>query len=145
MSRISRRYFLIGSTLASVAACTLAMKTHRHTAALNASDVMPFSPNFRVLITDEVRPIGTALQLMHPDHAAPAIYIAGITITAEEMQGSAHIPSGDVLYDPASRMLQRLHEDRCSDVRGTSPSSTTAHRPVYGLRAQPRPARGGHC
>ncbi len=150
MSKTSRRQFLIGTALASVAALTA---THRQThlpvdKSLTDNESWFFrtpydGPTFTVLTTGPTLPLPTTLDLVGP-HGSRVMYRTGETITQERAASMTSEDSGPVLYDRTARMMQRLHEvhdpmGQRSDPHHEMPLSLT--RRHAGVRW---PDHGGH-
>ncbi len=123
MSKTSRRQFLIGTALASVAALTT---THRQThLPVDKSLTYDWSevrgPSFQVLMTGPLMVEETDLLINGPD--GRRMYRTGETITQERAASMTSEHSGPVLYDRATRMMQRLHEVRDFMGRTSNPPS----------------------
>jgi len=140
--KTSRRRFLIGTALASVAALTPATRTHRETPALSAHEVMDYGPTFTVLTTGRALPVGSTLRLLSPDRSMQR-YTVGLTITQEQAREMNSCASSPVLYDPATQCLQLLHEDRDPYRFMSNPSYEMGRGPVYSLPGRLRPGHGG--
>ncbi len=150
MSKTSRRQFLIGTALASVAALTA---THRQTHLLVDKSLTDEAwerirqadqegPVFQVLMTGPLMVEETDLFINGPDGLR--MYRTGETITQERVVDMTSEDSGPVLYDERTKAMQRLHEVR--DLMGwrNNPPS----EPELGLTRRLTPAlgrrRGGH-
>lgn len=150
--KTSRRQFLIGTALASVAALTTTLKTHRQTRlpvdkSLSDNESWFLSddgPVFQVLYSGPLLIDGSSILLRDPDHDKWSVYRIGQTITQEQVASMTSDDSGPVLYDPATQTMQRLHEVRDFMGRTSNPRYEMPLSPTRRLTRTLGRRYGGH-